>query len=214
VRLELIPLADAVLPLIRSTSRDLWRYSAANEQGRRMHDGVELLHLAVDDPAALVAHGIRTPTPRQVYTVVHKALASAIRVIARADDSAGIIGDACRALIELHSRAAAAAEVPQSKLTDWVYDSVLQPSGSRCRPRSEWRSFARTRATSNIVEGAQRALRCRASWVRVRSASPKHLVSDGFWAQVRSQSSRPRGASSRRARRRLGSDVSGETMCR
>lgn len=122
MRLELIPLADAVLPLIRSTSRDLWRYSAANEQGRRMHDGVELLHLAVDDPAALVAHGIRTPTPRQVYTVVHKALASAIRVIARADDSAGIIGDACRALIDLHPRAAAAAEVPQSKLADWVYD--------------------------------------------------------------------------------------------
>jgi hypothetical protein len=37
-----------------------------------------------------------------VYVVTHKALASAIKVIARADDSSGIIGDACRRLLELH----------------------------------------------------------------------------------------------------------------
>ena len=121
MRLELIPLADAVLPLIRSTSRDLWRYSAANDQGYRMHDGVELLERAIDDPAALVAQGIQTPTPQQVYTVVHKALASSIRVIARADDSSGIIGDACQRLIDLHPRAAARAGVSPAKLADWVY---------------------------------------------------------------------------------------------
>ena len=36
------------------------------------------------------------------YAVTHKALTSAIKVIARADDSSGIIGDACRRLLELH----------------------------------------------------------------------------------------------------------------
>ena len=36
-----------------------------------------------------------------MYAVTHKALASAIKVIARADSS-GIIGDACRRLLELH----------------------------------------------------------------------------------------------------------------
>ena len=122
MRLELIPLTDAFLPLIRSTSRDLWRYSAANDQGHRMHDGVELLELAVDDPAALVAQGIQAPTPQQVYTVVHKALASSIRVIARADDSSGIIGDACQRLIDLHPRVAAQAGVSRAKLADWVYE--------------------------------------------------------------------------------------------
>ena len=45
-----------------------------------------------------------------MYAVTHKALASAIKVIARADDSSGIIGDACRRLLELHPTVAAAAQ--------------------------------------------------------------------------------------------------------
>jgi hypothetical protein len=52
--------------------------------------------------------------------VTHKALASAIKVIARADDSSGIIGDACRRLLDLHPKAAAAAQVPVGKLIDWM----------------------------------------------------------------------------------------------
>lgn len=118
---DLIPLADAVLPLIRTNRRDLWRYSASNEQGSRMIDGASLLEVAVDSPATLPDLGIQVPTPKETYAVAHKALASAIRVIGRADDSAGIIGSACRQLIRLHPLAAAAAAVPQVKLADWVY---------------------------------------------------------------------------------------------
>lgn len=118
----LISLDDAVLPLIRSRNRDLWRYSAANEHGGRMHDGVATLQLALADSEVLPLYGITAPSPQDIYRVAHKALASAIRVIARADDSAGIIGDACHALIEIHPRAAALANVSPLELADWVYE--------------------------------------------------------------------------------------------
>lgn len=101
-------LADVVLPLIRTRS-DLYRYSAANAHGRDMHEAIDILEAAIP----------RTD-PAEIYSVTHKALASAIKVIARADDSAGIIGDACRRLLELHPRAAAAAKVPVGKLVDWM----------------------------------------------------------------------------------------------
>jgi hypothetical protein len=101
-------LADAVLPLIRTRS-DLSRRGAANEHGRRMHEALELLESA------------RTSTPApEFYKVVHAALASAVKVIARADDSSGIIGHACRRLLALHPDAAAAARVPASRLVDWM----------------------------------------------------------------------------------------------
>jgi hypothetical protein len=101
-------LADSVLPLIR-TRADLWRWGAANAHGRQMHEAVDTLQAAIpmSDPA-------------QVYVVTHKALASAIKVIARADDSSGIIGDACRRLLDLHPTAAAAARVPTGTLVDWM----------------------------------------------------------------------------------------------
>lgn len=101
-------LADAVLPLIR-TRADVWRWSVANEHGRRMHDAIDILEAAIP-----------TEDPATVYAVTHKALASAITVIARADDSSGIIGDACRRLLDLHPKAAAAANVPPGKLVDWM----------------------------------------------------------------------------------------------
>ena len=101
-------LADAVLPLIR-TRADLSRWSASNAHGRQMHE-------AVDNLAA----AIPTTDPAEVYTVTHKALASAIKVIARADDSSGIIGGACRRLLELHPTVAAAAQVPAGSLVDWM----------------------------------------------------------------------------------------------
>jgi len=41
-------------------------------------------------------------------------------VIARADDSSGIIGDACRRLLDLHPQSAAAAGVAPTKLVDWM----------------------------------------------------------------------------------------------
>ena len=101
-------LADAVLPLIRTRS-DLYSYSAANAHGRDMHEAVDLLEAAI--PAT---------DPAEIYSVTHKALASSLKVIARADDSSGIIGDACRRLLQLHTRAAAVAGTPVGKLIDWM----------------------------------------------------------------------------------------------
>lgn len=120
--LDLVPLADAVLPLIRTSRRDLWRYAASNEHGAQMRDAVTLLEVAIAAPEELVEEGVRPQTPAELYTTVHKALASALKVVARADDSAGIIGDVCRDLIAMHAPAVAAAQVEPVKLADWVFD--------------------------------------------------------------------------------------------
>lgn len=101
-------LADAVLPLIRTRS-EVHRYSAANAHGRDMHEAVDILEAAIP-----------TTDPAGIYAVAHKALAAAIKVIARADDSSGIIGDACRRLLEIHPRAAGSARVPFGRLIDWM----------------------------------------------------------------------------------------------
>ncbi len=101
-------LADAVLPLIR-TRADLYRWSAANTHGRQMQEAVDILEAAIPGTGAA-----------EVYTVTHKALTSAISVIARADDSSGIIGDACRRLLALHPKAAARAGTPSGRLVDWM----------------------------------------------------------------------------------------------
>lgn len=102
-------LADEVLPLIRPRA-DLHRWNAANSHGDQMHVGVDILEEAMED-------GV---DPVEVYQVTHKAVASAMKVIARADDSSGIIGDACRRLLELHPVAAASAAAPPTKLADWM----------------------------------------------------------------------------------------------
>ncbi|WP_174361950.1 DUF6880 family protein [Nocardia brevicatena] len=102
-------LADAVLPLIR-TRTDLHRWSAANEHGRQMHEALDLL-----DAAAAAGDD-----PREVFAVTQKAIASAVKVIARADDSSGIIGDACRRLLRLHPVAATAAKPPAARLVAWM----------------------------------------------------------------------------------------------
>lgn len=101
-------LADAVLPLVR-TRTDLSRWSSANQHGSQMHQAIELIEAALPS----------TP-PADVYSVVHAALASAVKVIARADDSSGIIGDACHRLLELHPQVAAAAGVAPGKLVNWM----------------------------------------------------------------------------------------------
>jgi tetratricopeptide (TPR) repeat protein len=101
-------LAEAVLPLIR-TRADLWRWSAANEHGRQMHDAVAILQAAAE-----------TEDPAVVFAVTQKAIASALKVIMRADDSSGIIGDACRALLDLHPKVAARTKPPVAKLVDWM----------------------------------------------------------------------------------------------
>ncbi len=74
-----------------------------------MHEAIDTLEAAIPSTDSA-----------EVYAVTHKALANAIRVIARADDSGGIIGDACRRLLALHPKAAAAANVSAGKLVDWM----------------------------------------------------------------------------------------------
>lgn len=101
-------LTDAVLPLIR-TRADLHGWSASNRHGRQMHAALDALEAAIPDS-----------DPKEVYDVTHRALASAMKVIARADDSSGVIGDACRRLLALHPGAAAAAGVPPARLADWM----------------------------------------------------------------------------------------------
>ncbi|MGQ0844379.1 MAG: DUF6880 family protein [Sporichthyaceae bacterium] len=103
-------LADTVLPLIR-TRAELWRWSAANAHGRQMHEAVDILERATE-----------TEDPAVVLTVTQKAVASAMGVIAKADDSSGIIGDACRRLLDLHPTAAARAKTPSAKLVAWMID--------------------------------------------------------------------------------------------
>jgi tetratricopeptide (TPR) repeat protein len=110
-------LADAVLPLIR-TRADLWRWSATNEHGRQMHDAVAMLQAAAE-----------SEDPSDVFAVTQKAIASALKVIMRADNSSGIIGDACRALLDLHPKVAVRAKPPVAKLVDWM---VTFQFGNEC----------------------------------------------------------------------------------
>ncbi len=97
-----------VLGLIR-TRADLHRWGAANAHGRQMHEAVELLRDAAGsaDPAGLLA-------------VVEKAITAAVRVILRADDSSGIIGDAIRDLLDLHTHVTSQASPSPSKLATWM----------------------------------------------------------------------------------------------
>lgn len=105
---DMSPLADQVLPGIR-TRNELYRRSTASAHGRRMHAAIDVLEEAAGNS-----------DPAEVYAITQKALASAIKVIVRADDSSGIIGDACRRLLALHPAAAAEAGVPAGKLVGWM----------------------------------------------------------------------------------------------
>lgn len=101
-------LADAVLPLIRTRS-DVWRWNVANAHGARMHEAVAILRQAAEDD-----------DPAEVFAVTQRAIASALRVIMRADDSSGTIGDACRDLLELHPLLAARTCTSATKLIAWM----------------------------------------------------------------------------------------------
>jgi hypothetical protein len=74
-----------------------------------MHEAVDILEEAAqsEDPAVVLA-------------VTQKAIASAMKVIMRADDSSGVIGDACRRLLALHPIVAARARPPVASLVDWM----------------------------------------------------------------------------------------------
>jgi hypothetical protein len=66
-----------------------------------MHEAVQILRDAME-----------TEKPAAVLAVTPKAIASSMSVIMRADDSSGIIGDACRSLLDLHPVVAASAKPP------------------------------------------------------------------------------------------------------
>ena len=103
-------LADAVLPLVR-TRTDLHRWSAANTYGHGVHQAVALLRQAAQtQPAA------------DVLPVTQRALTSALKAIARADDSSGIIGDAIKDLLALHADLTNAAPPPPARLVAWMID--------------------------------------------------------------------------------------------
>lgn len=93
------------------TRAGVWRWSTANAHGRQMREAVEILQ-----------HAAETEDPALVFAVTQKAIASALKVIMRADDSSGIIGDACRALLDLHAEIAARAKPPAARLVDWMID--------------------------------------------------------------------------------------------
>jgi hypothetical protein len=100
-------LGETVLGMIR-TRVDLHRWSAANAHGRQMHEAVGMLRAAArDDPTGLLS-------------IVDKAVASAVWVVLRADDSSGIIGDAIRDLLALHADLARQSPPPPAKLVAWL----------------------------------------------------------------------------------------------
>lgn len=109
--------AGAVLSLIR-TRADLSRWNAANEHGRQMHDAVDLLEEAA-----------YTVSPSEMLAVTTKAIASGLAVIMRADDSSGVIGDACRRLLDLHPKLAVDARPASRTLVDWM---IRLQFDSRC----------------------------------------------------------------------------------
>ena len=112
-------LADEVFPLVR-TRADLHRWGAANDYGHGVHQAAELLRQAA-----------ATLPTAEVLGVTQRALASTLRVIARADDSSGIIGAGIKDLLVLHAELANTA----------VRVSGLQPgpmrTGLRARAYAE-----------------------------------------------------------------------------
>jgi hypothetical protein len=100
-------LGQTVLGMIR-TRADLHRRSAASSHGRQMHEAVGLLrHAAAEGHTGLLP-------------IVEKAVAAAMRVVLRADDSSGIIGDAIRDLLALHADLARRTPPGASKLVTWL----------------------------------------------------------------------------------------------
>lgn len=131
-------LADRVLPLIR-TRADLHRWSAANAHGEQMHEALTILEetSAIEDPADVLA-------------VTQRAIDSAIKVILRANDSSGIIGDAIRGLLRLHAELATRAQQAPAKLVAWMikfqFGGVSSRSIQQHTPThsatAAWRSIA------------------------------------------------------------------------
>jgi tetratricopeptide (TPR) repeat protein len=72
------------------------------------------------EAVSILEEAAETDDPALVFAVTQKAIASALKVVMRADDSSGIIGDACRALLDLHPTVAARAKPPVARLVAWM----------------------------------------------------------------------------------------------
>lgn len=100
-------LADTVLTLIRTRADLHWR-SQTTAHGEQMLRAVDILSTAAGtDPA-------------DVFAVSQKAVASSLKLIMRADDSDGVMGDAIRALLDLHADTAAPAGISPTTLVTWM----------------------------------------------------------------------------------------------
>ncbi|MGV4323241.1 DUF6880 family protein [Trueperella pyogenes] len=110
------PLADLVLPYFRTNSRNLWQWSAANAHGESMFNGLDIIESAI---AELNNSPRPTYSGAQIFDVIHRALNSSMRVLLRADDSSGIIGEAIQALLNLHARMAVFSTKTPKQLASW-----------------------------------------------------------------------------------------------
>lgn len=110
-------LADEVLPLVR-TRAGLHRWGAANSYGYSAHEAV-----------ARLSEAAQTQPAAEVLAVTQRALASALKASARADDSSGIIGAAIYDLLALHAALATTAPPPAARLVAWMiafqFDGVV-----------------------------------------------------------------------------------------
>ena len=102
-----VNLPDQVLPLVR-TRANVAQWRTADDYGMHLHEAVDILERAA------------AADPAEALTVTQKAIASACKVIMRADDSSGIIGDAIRRMLALHPELAALAPPPRRTLLDWM----------------------------------------------------------------------------------------------
>ena len=101
-------LRHEVLPLFR-TRAELHRWYAVREYVRGAQEGIEQLHERAREVGAA-----------PVIPYVQKAIASTVRVILRANDSTGAIGDTVHSLLALHARLCAAGSPPPVKLVRWL----------------------------------------------------------------------------------------------
>ena len=106
--LPLIEWQPQILAAFR-TRRDLWRWQAVSQYASEAYAGVEELRRAA------AAHGAA-----RVIPITQKALASAVRVLERADDSNGEIQTVIGDMLQLHSELCAIAPPPAAKLVDWL----------------------------------------------------------------------------------------------
>ena len=101
-------LREEVLPLFR-TRAELIRWRAVREYAAAAQEGVAQLREAAGDLGA-----------GPVIPFVQKAIRSTVRVILRADDSSGVIGDLVRELLDLHAELCVATPPPPATLVRWL----------------------------------------------------------------------------------------------